>query len=103
MLNQFVLVGRVSNINKTNDKECTVTLEIPRSFKNENGDYENDYVQVSIKGEQAKTAMEYLVQNDLVGVKGRFSNTSDIGTLVLFVERLTFLAQYKEREEKEHE
>lgn len=100
MLNQFVLVGRVNNINKTNDKECTVTLEIPRSFKNENGDYENDYVQVSIKGEQAKTAMEYLVQNDLVGVKGRFSNTSDTGTLVLSVERLTFLAQYKEREER---
>lgn len=98
MLNQFVLVGRVNNINKTNDKECTVTLEIPRSFKNENGDYENDYVQVSIKGEQAKTAMEYVVNNDIIGAKGRFVKTTDMTTLELNAEKITFLSQYKESE-----
>ena len=72
MLNQFVLVGRVNNINKINDKECTVTLEIPRPFKNKNGEYENNYVDVIVKGEVAKTTMEHVVNNDLIGAKGRF-------------------------------
>ncbi len=98
MLNQFVLVGRVNNINKINDKECTITLEIPRSFKNENGDYENNYVDVTVRGEVAKTTMEYVVNNDLIGVKGRFVKTSDMTTLELNVEKITFLSQYKESE-----
>ena len=98
MLNQFVLVGRVNNINKINDKECTVTLEIPRSFKNENGDYENDYVDVTVKGEVAKTTMEYVVNNDIIGAKGRFVKTTDMTILELNVEKLYFLSQYKESE-----
>lgn len=100
MLNQFILVGRVSNINKINTKECKVTLEIPRSFKNKNGDYENDYVDIIIKGEVAKTTMEYVANNDLIGAKGRFVKTEDMVTLELNAEKITFLSQYKEREER---
>lgn len=98
MLNQFVLVGRVNNINKINDKECTVTLEIPRSFKNENGEYENDYVDVIVRGEVAKTTMEYVVNKDIIGAKGRFVKTTDMTTLELNAEKITFLSQYKESE-----
>ena len=98
MLNQFVLVGRVNNINKINDKECIITLEIPRPFKNKNGDYENDYVDVIVKGELAKTTMEHVVNNDIIGVKGRFVKTTDMTTLELNVEKLYFLSQYKESE-----
>ena len=98
MLNQFILVGRVNNINKINDKECIITLEIPRPFKNENGDYENDYVDVIVKGELAKTNMEYVVNNDLIGAKGRFVKTTDMTTLELNAEKITFLSQYKESE-----
>lgn len=100
MLNQFVLVGRVNNINKINDKECTITLEIPRPFKNENGDYENDYVDVIVKGEVAKTTMEHVVNNDIISVKGRFVKTADRTTLKLELnaEKITFLTQYKESE-----
>lgn len=100
MLNQFVLVGRVNNINKINDKECIITLKIPRPFKNKNGDYENDYVDVIVKGELAKTTMEHVVNNDIIGVKGRSVKTTDMTTLELNVEKLYFLSQYKEREEK---
>lgn len=98
MLNQFILVGRVYKINKINDKECTVTLEIPRSFKNENGDYENDYVDVIVKGEVAKTTMEYVVNNDIIGARGRFVKTADMTTLELNAEKITLLSQYKESE-----
>lgn len=100
MLNQFILVGRVNNINKINDKECIITLEIPRSFKNENGDYENDYVDVTVKGEVAKATMKYVVNNDIIGAKGRLVKTSDMTTLKLNAEKITFLSQYKESEEK---
>lgn len=98
MLNQFVLVGRVNNINKINDKKCTITLEIPRPFKNKNGKYENDYVDVIVRGEVAKTTMEYVVNNDIIGVKGRFVKTTDMTTLELNAEKITFLSQYKESE-----
>lgn len=98
MLNQFVLVGRVNNINKINDKECTITLEIPRPFKNKNGEYENDYVDVTVKGEVAKTTMKYVVNNDIIGAKGRFVKTTDMTTLELNVEKLYLLSQYKESE-----
>ena len=98
MLNQFVLVGRVNNINKINDKECIITLKIPRPFKNKNGDYENDYVDVIVKGELAKTTMEHVVNNDIIGVKGRSVKTTDMTTLELNVEKLYFLSQYKESE-----
>ena len=98
MLNQFVLVGRVNKINKINDEECTITLEIPRSFKNKNGDYENDYADVIVKGELAKTTMEHVVNNDIIGVKGRSVKTTDMTTLELNVEKLYFLSQYKESE-----
>ena len=94
-----MLVGRVSNINKRNDKECTVTLEIPRSLATDN---ENDYVDVIIKGEVAKTTMEYVANNDLIGVKGRFVKTEDMATLELNAERITFLSQYKESEENNY-
>lgn len=98
MLNQFVLVGRVNNINKINDKDYKVTLKIPRPFKNKNGDYENDYVDVIVKGELAKTTMEHVVNNDIIGVKGRSVKTTDMTTLELNVEKLYFLSQYKESE-----
>lgn len=100
MLNQFVLVGRVNNINKINDKDYKVTLEIPRPFKNKNGDYENDYVDVTVKVEVTKTTMERVVNNDIIGVKGRFVKTVDMTTLELNAEKLYFLSQYKEREEE---
>lgn len=101
MLNQFVLVGRVNNINKTNDKECTITLEIPRPFKNKNGEYENDYVYVTVKGEVAKTTMEHVANNDIIGVKGRFVKTADMTTLELNAEKITFLVSYKGSAENE--
>lgn len=100
MLNQFVLVGRVNNINKINDKDYKVTLEIPRPFKNKNGEYENDYVAVIVKREVTKTTMECVVNNDIIGVKGRFVKTVDMTTLELNVEKLYFLSQYKESEEE---
>lgn len=100
MLNQFVLVGRVNNINKISDKDYKVTLEIPRPFKNKNGEYENDYVDVIVKREVTKTTMECVVNNDIIGVKGRFVKTVDMTTLELNVEKLYFLSQYKESEEE---
>lgn len=101
MLNQFVLVGRVNNINKINDKECTVTLEIPRPFKNKNGDYETDYVIITVKNEQAEKAMTYLKKNDVIGAKGRFVKTTDMTILELNAEKLYFLSKYKGSAENE--
>ena len=44
MLNQIVLVGRITQDPKVTEldngkKVCNVTVAIPRSYKNENGEY----------------------------------------------------------------
>ena len=52
MLNQIVLVGRITSdleINEVeNKKVATITLAVPRSFKNINGEYETDFVPVTL-------------------------------------------------------
>lgn len=49
MLNQTVIVGRIARdpeLRETeNGKKVTnVTLAVPRSFKNSNGEYETDFI-----------------------------------------------------------
>ena len=56
MLNQIVLVGRISKIS-TNNEKTTVRVSIPRSFKNEKGIYENDIIPVQLEGQIAKSTI----------------------------------------------
>ena len=45
MLNNFVIVGRINNIDLEDDK-CILILKVPRSYKNENGEYEEDLITI---------------------------------------------------------
>ena len=45
MLNQFMLVGRITKI-----EQGKVVVAIPRSYKNNEGIYDTDIVPVTIKG-----------------------------------------------------
>ena len=53
MLNQIVLVGRISNdieIKEVENKKVgVITLSIPRSWKNSEGEYDTDYIEKSLK------------------------------------------------------
>ena len=76
MLNQVVLVGRLTRdivVNKSDKgvKVATISLAIPRSFKNSEGLYDTDFVDCVAFDSIASNTSEYCKKGDIVGVKGR--------------------------------
>ena len=102
MLNQTVLVGRLVNKPEKNDKGAIITISIPRSFKNQDGEYENDIITARLFGGVAYSACEYCKKGDLIGVKGRLQSTQMASgyTMELIAEKITFLSSKKEEMEK---
>lgn len=98
MLNQIVLVGRIVSdpqINETeNEKKfTTITLAVPRSYKNEDGTYETDFIPCVLWNTVAVNTCEYCKKGDLVGVKGRIQNIEE--KLDVVAEKITFLSSRK--------
>ena len=93
MLNQIVIVGRIKNIDKK-DNECYVKISVPRPFKNEDGEYESDILDVMLKDKIADNLVEWCSVEDLVGVKGRLEQTNK--GMIIVAEKVTFLSSKKE-------
>ena len=77
MLNQVVLVGRLTSDLEAKELEdgkkvTNMTLAIPRSFKNADGEYETDFVECTLWNNIAENTAEYCKKGDIVGVKGRW-------------------------------
>ena len=104
MLNQIILVGRLVSdleIKETIEdrKEVTITLAIPRSFKNAEGEHETDFIPCKVGYTMCDTLKEYCEKGDLIGVKGRVQSKSYLredGTsynaVELIAEKVTFLS-----------
>lgn len=88
MLNQSVVVGRIHSMGNG-----ILTLAVPRSYKNEQGEYETDYINVTLMGSIEKNVAEYCKNGDLVGVKGRLQG--GLNTMSLVAEKVTFLSNTK--------
>jgi single-strand DNA-binding protein len=76
MLNQVVLVGRLVRDpelieTESNKKMTRVTIAIPRSFKNVNGEYESDFINCILWDAVAKSTVEYCHKGDIVGTKSK--------------------------------
>ncbi len=71
MLNNVVLIGRINNdIEKMENEEKTsyrLVLKISRNFKNQNGEYENDYVPIELTGCIGNHTFEYCKKGDIIG------------------------------------
>lgn len=102
MLNQIVLVGRLTRdikINKTENgkKIATLSLAIPRSFKNMDGLYDTDFVDCILWDSNATNTSEYCHKGDIVGIKGRIQsrpieeNETKKNILEVVAEKVTFL------------
>ena len=79
MLNQIILVGRLTRdiqVRKSDKgtKVATISLAIPRSFKNINGEYETDFVDCIMWDSVARSTAEYCHKGDIVGIKGRIQS-----------------------------
>ena len=104
MLNQVVLVGRLTRnpeVSKTeaNKHYSHITLAVPRSFKNINGEYDTDFIDCVLWDSVAKSTSEYCHKGDIVGVKGRIQSDlveREDGTKKYYInvvaERVTFLS-----------
>lgn len=76
MLNQTVLVGRLVRNpelyeTESGNKVTNITLAVPRSYKNSNGEYDTDFINCVLWKGIAESASEYCHKGDLLGVKGR--------------------------------
>ena len=79
MLNQTVLVGRLvrdPELYETDNgnKVTHITLAVPRSYKNMDGEYDTDFISCVLWKGVAENAVEYCHKGDLLGVKGRIQS-----------------------------
>lgn len=115
MLNQLVVIGRLvrdPELRTTdNGKNVTnITLAVPRSYKNINGEYETDFIDCVLWSGVAESTSEYCKKGDLVGVKGRVQTrkyeTEDEKTRLVtevVAEKVTFLSNKKTKEKQGEE
>lgn len=110
LLNQVVLVGRVVyelELKKSESlkKYLVLTLAIPRSFKNMEGNYDTDFIKCFVFDSSAENASIYCHKGDIVGVKGRLQsrnidkNNHRETVMEVIAEKVTFLTS-KGTEEK---
>lgn len=110
MLNQIVLVGRLTRdvqLNNTDSgkKVSTITLAIPRSFKNMNGVYDTDFIDCTMWDSVAVNTSEYCHKGDIVGIKGRVQSRTvenedkKKNVMEVIAEKVTFLTSKNEKAE----
>lgn len=109
MLNQVVLVGRLTSdivVNKSDKgvKVATISLAIPRSFKNSEGLYDTDFVDCVAFDSIASNTSEYCKKGDIVGVKGRVQSRTienegkKENIMDIICEKVTFLSSHTKEE-----
>ena len=107
MLNQVVLVGRLTDNPEvtTRDKGkkvTTIILAVQRTYKNQDGIYEADFIRCILWDAIATNTCEYCHKGDIVGIKGHIQTstyevdgTRKYNTDVI-AEKVTFLQTKKE-------
>jgi len=92
MLNQVVLVGRI--IKNIDDNDDFITIAVSRNYKNENGEYESDLIDVFIEGYIAEATKEYCHEGDLIGVRGlvQTSIENNVRCTNIIANKISFLS-----------
>ena len=76
MINQVTLIGRIVEkpILRSYENDVNVailTLAVTRPFKNMDGNYETDFIKITLWNGVAQSTCDYTQKGDIVGVKGR--------------------------------
>ncbi len=110
MLNHIVLVGRLVREPELKSSEkgkqyMQITVAVPRSFKNADGEYESDFIDCKLWDVVAKSTSEYCHKGDIIGIKGRIQ-TSVVEVddkkkyyTDIIAEKVTFLSSKKQEAE----
>jgi single-strand DNA-binding protein len=108
ILNQVILVGRLvkdPELKETekNKKVSYITVAVPRSFKDANGEYQTDFFNVVLFDIVAKNTAEYCKKGSIIGVKGRLQmnvvekeNEEKKYYTDIIAEKITFLSSKSE-------
>ena len=104
VLNQAVLVGRIvkePELKETSNgtKVTNITLAVPRSYKNNEGQYDTDFISCVLWKGVAERTTQYCKKGDLVGVKGHIAtriveneNETYHNYTEVIAEKVTFLS-----------
>lgn len=81
MLNSICLVGRLTKdvelrYTPSNVAVATFTLAVNRTFKNENGDREADFINCVMWRQQAENLANWAKKGALIGITGRIQTRS---------------------------
>lgn len=110
MINQLVLVGRLASdpevvITESNRKRTSITIAIPRAFKNVDGTYDSDFIKCTLWNGIAESTGEYCKKGDLVAIKGRvqtskYEKDGEKKYVIDFIaEKVSFLSSRKKADE----
>jgi single-strand DNA-binding protein len=115
MINSIILVGRLTKnieIRFTSNEKAVgnFTIALNRKFKNQNGEYETDFIDCVIFGKQAETMAQYTKKGDLIGAEGSIQKRTYEDkegnkryTTEIMVEKITFLQTNKKEKIEENE
>ena len=76
MINQIMLVGRLVKtpdlfITESGKKGTFITLAVGRPYKNQNGEYDTDFIDCTLWTGVAENTAEYCKTGDVIGIRGR--------------------------------
>lgn len=114
MLNQVVLVGRLVKdpeiiVNESGKKFSNISIAIPRPYKNEEGLYDSDFIEVTLWNNIAENTAQYCKKGDIIAVKGRLQSSivekdeERMYVTKIVAEKITFLSSNKGEEKNETE
>lgn len=80
MINTFALEGTLVDISPVKETErgsrfATMTLEVERAFRNSDGIYESDLIQVDLWRGVADLCTAHCKAGDIIGVQGRIQSS----------------------------
>lgn len=113
MVNQIILVGRLVKtpeleLTDSGKKISTITLAVPRTYKNLNGEYDTDFIDCTLWTGVAENTSEYCKTGDILGVRGRVQSRiieKDDGTkykkMEIIAEKVSFLSSTKDKKDNE--
>ena len=111
-MNNFWGVGRLVaqpeiKESENGKKYMNFTVAVQRSYKNADGVYETDFLDVVSFGPVAETTAEYCQKGDMIGIKGRVETSvyeNEAGekrkNVQIVADRITFLSSSKEKLEE---
>lgn len=113
-MNKIILIGRLTKdlelrYTENNKAIGTFSIAINRDYKNENGEYETDFINCVVFNQIAETMSKYTHKGDLIGIIGRLQSRTYEDkenkkhyVVEVMVEKVEFLQTKKETNEFEN-